>query len=259
METMTKKLIEFDADKLQTPAARRGFLAELAVAAGAVALAPMITGSRRWGGVLLADHSTLTIPEILNYALTLEYLEATFYLRAEGRGKLPQGATVESIDPDGNGEPGRVPGLASVRPPRPATFNVMQFVRDVRNHEIQHVLFLQNALGAAALDREDFAFDFGNAFDSAENFLSVAQVLEDTGVMAYIGQVRRLVEIGNDSVLAAAGSIAGVEGEHASTFRYINDVFITPNNTSFDDPATVAEVLAAAGGFITAAPDLPFD
>ncbi|CAN5316421.1 hypothetical protein BH18GEM1_BH18GEM1_19340 [soil metagenome] len=259
METNTEKLIEFDAAKLQTPAARRGFLAELAIAAGAVALAPMITQGRRLNGMLLANHSTLSITDILNYALTLEYLEATFYLRAEGRGRLPQGASVASIDPDGNGEPGRVPGLASVRPPLPATFNVMQFVRTVRDHEITHVLFLQNALGNVALDREDFAFDFGNAFDSAENFLAVSQVLEDTGVTAYTGQVRRLVELGNDPVLSAAGSIAGVEAEHAAAFRYINDVFITPNNASFDDPATVAEVLAAAGGFITEAPDLPFD
>ncbi len=259
MQTMTRRLIELDAARLQTPAARRGFLAELAIAAGATALAPMITQGRRLNGMLLANHSTLSISDILNYALTLEYLEATFYLRAHNRGVLPEGATIGEIDPDGDGQPGHVPGLGSVVPPPPATFNVLRFVRNVRNHEIEHVVFLQGALGAAALKREDFAFDFGNAFDSARSFLALAQALEDTGVTAYTGQVRRLAELGNDAVLSAAGSIAGVEGEHASTFRYINRDPLTRNDESFDDPATVAEVLAAAGGFITDAPELPFD
>ncbi len=264
----TKRLIEFDAEKLQTPDERRGFLVKLAMAAGAVALAPMILRGGKLGAVLhaqnpscnppapdgWAERESLTDFQILNFALVLEYLEATFYLRAEGRGQLPMGATVGSIDPDGNGEPGRVPGLAQVRPPKPATFNVQKFVRTVRDHEIIHVLFLQNALGTLALPRSLFEFDFGNAFSSAEAFLSVAQTLEDVGVTAYLGQVGNIDDPG---ILAAAGSIAGVEGEHAAAFRLINRNAITPNNNAFDMRRDSSQVLAEAGGFITAPDPIP--
>ncbi|CAN5887310.1 hypothetical protein BH20GEM1_BH20GEM1_10790 [soil metagenome] len=269
------KTIEFDARKLRGPKERRFFLAELAIAAGAVALAPAILG-RRMGGLLHGQAETwaerepgLSDIDILNYALTLEYLEATFYLRATSQGQLPGRATVAQIDPDGGGQPDGVekPGngrgrgrpfatrLASVQPPAPADFNVFQFVRTVRDHEIRHVLFLQAALGGAALDREDFAFVFPGAFDSVEAFLEVSQTLEDVGVTAYLGQVGNIDDAG---ILASAGSIALVEGEHAATFRYIRDVFITPDNTSFDLRRTSSQVLALASPFIAEAPPLPF-
>ncbi len=264
----TTHLIKFDADSLNTPQQRRGFLAKLAVAAGAVAVAPMILRGERFSSALLAQSASCNAPlltgwderealsdtQILNFALVLEYLEATFYLRAENRGALPNGATVAAIDPDGMGLPGRVPGIESVRPPLPATFNVMQFVRTVRNHEIDHVLFLQNALGANALPRSLFAFDFGDAFTSTSRFLAVAQILEDVGVTAYLGQVGN---IDNTDILAAAGSIAGVEAEHAATFRLINRDKITPDNASFDMRRTSTEVLTLAGGFVTAPNPVP--
>lgn len=267
MDTTTK-LIAFDADSLHTPQQRRGFLAKLAMAAGATALAPMIMRGERLNAALHAQSSVCNFPaltgwaerealtdtQILNYALVLEYLEATFYVRAEGRGQLPGGATVAMIDPDGMGRPGRVPGIESVRPPKPATFNVMQFVRTVRNHEIEHVLFLQKALGAKALPRTLFRFDFGDAFSSAARFLAVAQILEDVGVTAYLGQVGN---IDNTGILAAAGSIAGVEAEHAAGFRLINRDKITPGNVAFDMRRTSAEVIAIADPFITAPDPVP--
>lgn len=264
----TTQLIAFDADSLRTPQQRRGFLAKLAMAAGATALAPMIMRGERLDAALHAQSPTCNFPEsgwaereglsdtqILNYALVLEYLEATFYLRAEGRGALPGGATVAALDPDGMGRPGRVPGIESVRPPKPATFNVMQFVHTVRNHEIEHVLFLQKALGAKALPRTLFKFDFGkDTFSSASNFLAVAQILEDVGVTAYLGQVGNINDTG---ILAAAGSIAGVEAEHAAGFRLINRDKITPGNMAFDIRRTSAQVIALADPFITAPDPVP--
>ncbi|CAN5896861.1 hypothetical protein BH20GEM1_BH20GEM1_14570 [soil metagenome] len=255
-----KRPIRFDAEALESPAERRKFLGKLALAAGAVTIAPLIFRGRGIVELLYAQQTGETEPglsdtDILNYALTLEYLEATFYLRADNTGALPQGATIAAIDPDGNGEPGSVPGLAAVTPPAPATFSVPEFVRVVRDHEITHVLALQDALGAMALDRADFAFDFGAAFDSAAAFLATAQALEDTGVQAYLGQAGN---IDDTAILGTAGSILGVEAEHASTFRLINGETVTPNNADFDIPLSSAEVLAIADDFITAAPALPF-
>lgn len=264
----TQRRIEFDAEKLQTEGNRRDFLGKLALAAGATALVPMIMRGERMGTALHAQTASCNFPaptgwaerepltdfQILNFALVLEYLEATFYIRAEGRGSFPAGATIADLDPDGMGAPGSIANLSSVKPPAPATFNVMQFVRTVRNHEILHVLFLQNALGSLALPRSLFEFDFGNAFSSAETFLQVAQTLEDVGVTAYLGQVGNIDDPG---ILAAAGSIAGVEAEHAAGFRLINGATITPNNNAFDERRDSSQVIAIAGGFITAPDPLP--
>lgn len=259
MTTDTRRLIRFDAEALESPEERRKFLGKLALAAGAVTLAPMVFRGHGIAELLYAQQTgeteDLSDTDILNYALTLEYLEATFYLRADSGGSLPQGATVADIDPDGNGQPGTVPGLDAVTPPAPATFSVPTFVRTVRDHEITHVLALQGALGANALNRDDFAFDFGGSFASAAAFLATAQTLEDTGVTAYLGQTNNIDTV---SILATAGTILGVEAEHASTFRLINGDTVTPGNADFDTPRSSAEVLAIAQPFITAAPPLPF-
>ena len=254
-----RRVIHFDRKELGTVAERRRFLGSIAIAIGAIGLVPMI---RRGAGVgeLLAQSGGETEPglsdtDILNYALTLEYLEATFYLRADSGGMLPNGAILDALDPDGNGAPGTVPGLSSRMAPAPASFDVATFVRAVRDHEIVHVLALKSALGANALPREEFAFDFGTAFDSAANFLATALVLEDTGVAAYLGQAGNLDNVG---ILGTAGSILGVEAEHAAAFRLLNGQPVSPGDGDFDPPATSSEVVAAAGGFITTAPALPF-
>ncbi len=259
MSTDGTRIITFDAQAVQGIDARRRFLSQVAMAAGAVALAPMILKGH---GItdLLAQGTGETEPglsdtDILNYALTLEYLEATFYLRADSGGALPTGATVAGIDPDGNGAPGSVPGLSGVTAPAPATFSVPDYVRVVRDHEITHVLALQGALTTNALARADFSFDFGTAFDSADNFLNTALVLEDTGVTAYLGQAGNLDDTG---ILGTAGSILGVEAQHASTFRLLLGLPVTVEDGAFDTPRTTSEVLAAAGPFITSSPALPF-
>ena len=251
--------IRFAPDELESPEQRRRFLGSIAMAVGAIGLAPLVM--RGHGIVNLLGQSGgetepgLSDTDILNYALTLEYLEATFYLRADNGGTLPNGATIAALDPDGNGAPGTVPGLSSRMPPAPATFSVPTFVRSVRDHEIIHVLALQSALGAGALPRAAFAFDFGDAFDSTANFLATATVLEDTGVTAYLGQAGNLDSV---AILGTAGSILGVEAEHAGAFRLLTGMPVSPNDADFDTPATTTQVLAGAGGFITDAPALPF-
>ncbi len=257
--------IEFDAATLTSVHARRTFLNRLAMAAGATALSPLIMKGfginemlAAQSGACGATEPNLTDTDILNYALTLEYLESTYYLRAVGTAALPAGADVAALDPEGNGAPGTVAGLSGVVAPAPATFNVTAFVTAVRDHEIQHVLGLQAALAANALARNTFTFDFGTSFDSAANFLATAVVLEDTGVSAYLGQAGNIDD--KTTILGTAGAILGVEAEHASTFRLLTAQPVVPNDAAFEVPQTSAQVLAAvtATGFITGAPTLPF-
>jgi len=150
---------------------------------------------------------------ILNYALTLEYLEAAFYVEA-----------VKS----------NFPG------------NVGTFAKIVSNHETAHVKFLVSALGRAAVKKPTFDFK-GTTADEAK-FKATAQVLEDTGVAAYLGQVGN---IKSKQILAAAGSILPIEARHAGWIRDINGVSGAPK--AFEGAKSMKAILAAvkATGFIT--------
>ena len=153
---------------------------------------------------------------ILNFALTLEYLEAAFYAGARANAGIFKGDT-------------------------------RNFVDVVAKHEAVHVAFLKKALGSAAVKKP--AFDFkGTNNTNQKTFEATAQLLEDTGVMAYAGQVT-LVK--TKAILAAAASIHSVEARHAAWMRNIRGV--APAPASFDPAKTKAQILAAVGktGFIT--------
>ena len=146
---------------------------------------------------------------ILNYALTLEYLEAAFYTEAVAKGRF-------------KGELG-------------------SFARIVKAHEVAHVKFLEGALGSAAVAKPKF--DFKGTTTSKAQFKATAQVLEDTGVAAYLGQVGL---IKSKAILAAAGSILPIEARHAGWIRSINGVSGAPK--AFEGAKTKAQILAAVGG-----------
>jgi rubrerythrin len=157
---------------------------------------------------------------ILNFALTLEYLEATFYTQA---------AT----------------NLASS--------NYASFATLVRDDENAHVAALKKALGRAAVKKP--TFDFGAAVTDEATFLKTSFVLENTGVAAYLGQAGK---IKTPAILGAAASILTVEARHAAaiaTLMNTNQLSgangITPNGP-FDKPQSKAAILKAvtATGFI---------
>ena len=150
---------------------------------------------------------------ILNYALTLEFLEADFYTQAERQGRL-------------SGE-------------------TATFARIVGRHERAHVAFLRKALGRAAVKKPRFNFK-GTTSNQAQ-FQATAQTLEDTGVAAYLGQVGR---IKNKKILGAAGSILPVEARHAAWIRDIRGSGRppVPAPAAFEGAKTRAQILAAVRG-----------
>ncbi len=155
--------------------------------------------------------------KILNYALTLEYLEAAFYKEANDGGAL--------------------------------TGDLAEFARVVADHEMQHVEALKKALGSKAIKKP--TFDFKGTTDEEDMFGKTAMTLEDTGVMAYLGQVTK---IKSAAVLGAAGSILPVEARHASWIRDIlgNGDSPVPAPNAFDAGKPMSEILDAvmATGFI---------
>lgn len=151
--------------------------------------------------------------DILNFALTLEYLETDFYQsKAKSVGLSGQAKTL---------------------------------ARSFGDEEAQHVGALIKAissLGGKPVKMPKFAFPVTNQ----AGFLKLAYVLENTGVGAYNGAAPSL---SNRSVLAAAGSIVQTEARHAATIAVLTGQSVTPNG-AFDKPLTKSMVLAKAGPLI---------
>ena len=150
---------------------------------------------------------------ILNYALTLEYLEAAFY----------NGATAANL---------------------PLNTQQSIFLQTVTKDENAHVAFLKKALGSKAAKEPKFNFKGTNT--SVEMFLATSEVLENTGVHAYSGQA---LNIKNPAYVKAALSILTIEARHASVVGLLNQPkgMIAPNGP-FDTPLTASAVLTAVKG-----------
>lgn len=152
--------------------------------------------------------------DILNYALTLEYLEAAFY----------KGAA-------------KTPGLSS---------EVAGYVKTFGDEEDQHVSALTAAIkDAGGTPVKAPAVDFGDAFSSADKLIPLAITFEDTGVSAYNGAAPM---IQSKDVLASAGRIVQVEARHAATIRFAAGEDPAPD--AFDPTLTMDEVLKAVQPYV---------
>lgn len=158
---------------------------------------------------------------ILNYALTLEYLERDFYKEAARNnrsGRMPLGKREKN------------------------------FLMTVYRDEKAHVKFLETALGSSAIAQPKFGF--GKAVKDRKTFLATAFALENTGVGAYAGQAFLLESA---AYAAAALSIWSVEARHAGFVGGLikGDKGIAPGGP-FDDPLNANQVLKIVGktGFI---------
>ena len=190
---------------------RGSFILRGALAAGAVygvgAVAPFVSSALAQTASGDAD--------ILNFALTLEYLEAEFY-------KVK----------------GKQVGLSG---------QAKAYAQQFGDEEAAHVSALQAAikqLGGTPVQKPHFVFP---ATDQA-SFLALASVLENTGVGAYNGAAP---SISNKMVLASAGSIVQVEARHAAAINLLIGKSPTPT-AGFDKPLTKQQVLAKAGPLIKA-------
>jgi len=202
---------------------RLGFLRKAGMAGGAA-----IGGGAILGGLIapsIASAASVGAPPstfgagdigILNYALTLEYLERAFYNEATASGKI-KGAKAQA------------------------------FLKITTRDERAHVAFLVKALGSKAV--KEPTFDFQGVTSDETKFLATAYVLENTGVHAYLGQVGN---IKTPAYLAAAASVMTIEARHSGAIASILNESISPNGP-FDNGYTAAKVLAAvkATGFIT--------
>ncbi len=242
-----------------------GILAQLCPATRIVLILPLLLVSLILAPAApaMAQSATLSPRQVVEYALTLEKLEADFYRRAVAATK--------------GGSLSQVPQIAKTV--------LVSYGQD----EAQHVTDLSAVLGSlggnpveivipanpnyrAILGRDPFA--------NPADLLLAGQYVEDLGVAAYKGQVQNLLAAGEagKTVLAAALEIHSVEARHAAGIRYLRQTLLklsvrpwirnpqeviynenrgdSPipfSSEAFDGYATREEVLALVGPILTAA------
>jgi hypothetical protein len=152
--------------------------------------------------------------DVLNYALTLEYLEATFYKEGNKKGLLSGDAKA--------------------------------YLDRVQYDEEHHVTAIKSTiqkLGGTPVSPPKV--DFGNAFDSKESYLTTSFTFENVGVHAYLGAAGF---ISHDSVLQAAAGIYSVECRHAAVVANLlgkpvkGGVFMGATETPQDKAKVLSEV-----------------
>jgi rubrerythrin len=170
--------------------------------------------------------------DILNYALVLERLEYEFYRRHLQRFSEQKIEGASIFDEFGN----------KVRS------QIYENLVRIRNHEKTHVetlIKVIKSLGGKPVG--DSEYDFG--VKSVADFVATAQVLEDTGVMAYDGAI---AYIGRPGLQTASATIATVEARHASYLRLLNGEVPFPE--PFDDPKAPRPVCEMVDPFIIKSP-----
>lgn len=198
---------------------RRGFLKKAGLTGGALVGGGALLGALTPAGAMAAGRGRPPASfgkgdiGILNYALTLEYLEAAFYNEATAKNNKKSFLK---------------------------TAQEKAFLKQTTNDENAHVKFLKKALGSKAVSAPKV--DFGATTGSRDAFIKTAVALENTGVGAYSGQA---LNISSPAYISAALSIWSVEARHASVAGLL--LKPTPANISpdgaFDQPKTASEVL----------------
>ncbi len=175
-------------------------------AAGAATSSSSATASAAASGSSTSDLA------IVNYALTLEYLESQFYAKVIKSG-LFHGKNLSVIK----------------------TFGA---------EEAQHVVALKKVASSLGTPAAEPTGKF--PIKNAGQVTALAGAVENLGAAAYLGQAPR---IKSKEILAAALAIHSIEARHAATINLVLKKSPTPNG-AFAKPASMAQVLAAVKPFI---------
>ena len=175
--------------------------------------------------------------DILNYALTLEYLQANFYDEALSNIGRDEILELEPLD-DINVSHKRIDE---------AVDRIIDEFETIKEHEEAHVAFLEETI--ESFDEEPIdepAFSFGEAVEDPKAFVEAASTIEDTAVGAYAGAAPFIED---EDVLPPALGVHSVEARHASFVRVLGLESGFPD--AVDEPLPREDVEEIASEFIS--------
>ncbi|KAJ7180923.1 ferritin-like domain-containing protein [Mycena filopes] len=159
---------------------------------------------------------------VLNFALTLEHLENSFYSNAL--------AKFSEHDFKKAGLPSWARGRFA----------------QVAAHEAAHVAFLSEALGDKATQPCNYSFPYTDP----KSFAGLSQAIEGVGVSAYIGAAQFITD---KKYLTAAASVLATEARHASWVASAVNKYAGWSG-ALDVPLSLNQVYSIAAAFITDCP-----
>ncbi|HEX3941625.1 MAG TPA: ferritin-like domain-containing protein [Acidobacteriaceae bacterium] len=188
---------------------RRNFLTGFGLTGAAIAGGAILGGcgsNSKTGSMTGVSAAGPSETDVLNFALNLEYLEATFYSYVATGGDIPSSSTGGGPAP--TGAPSNQPGFQSQE--------IADLFAEIYYDEISHVNDLRTALGSSAVARPQLNLGALGTVSSA-NYITFARLFEDVGVTAYAGAAGDLT----GTNLQYAAQILAVESFHSGAIRLI--------------------------------------
>jgi hypothetical protein len=218
---------------------RRKLITNLSVAAGAASMLGVAGCSNAGPAAVQAPTTGPSVLDILNFALNLEYFEASFY------SYIVTGSGLSAADMGAGA--GTATGGAKV------TFTnsyVQNIAMNLMTEEVQHVELLratiQGAFGVTPVSMPNLNLAALGAPTSDATFVALARTIEGVGVSAYAGGAQYLTT--SLPALNYAAQILDVEAQHAGALRLatIRLGTTSPAADSLDMPPTMAQIFGTS-------------
>ncbi len=220
---------------------RRRFLSGVGVGIASAITASAVVAGCGSGPTPYVDAAGQAEIDVLNFALNLEFLEATFY------SYIVTGQDISSTLTGGGPTPAGAPAQITF-----PSAQVNDLFAEILFDETSHVGSLRTALGATAINRPQLNLSALGAITSS-NYLQIARLFEDVGATAYAGAAASLT----GTNITAAAQILAVEGFHAGALRLLAVQQGAPYPNGLPVPSDGYDIKPADPGSVTNAENGP--